>query len=57
MGTPLTLLEMVQAACQELGLNAPERVVGSTDLQIIQLLLHRKIGRSLIALALCRFGG
>ncbi len=38
MGTPLTLLEMVQAACQELGLNAPERVVGSTDLQIIQLL-------------------
>jgi hypothetical protein len=38
MGTPLTLLEIVQAACQELGLNAPATVVGSQDLQIIQLL-------------------
>lgn len=38
MGTPLTLLEIVQTACQELGLNAPASVVGSTDLQVIQLL-------------------
>lgn len=38
MGDPLNLLEMVQTACQELGLNAPATVVGSTDLQIIQLL-------------------
>jgi hypothetical protein len=38
MGTPLTLLEIVQTACQELGLNAPVTVVGSQDLQIIQLL-------------------
>lgn len=38
MGTPLTLLEIVQTACQELGLNAPATVVGSQDLQVIQLL-------------------
>jgi hypothetical protein len=38
MGTPLTLLEIVQTTCQELGLNAPASVVGSTDLQVIQLL-------------------
>jgi len=38
MGTPLTLLEIAQAAFQELGLNAPTTVVGSQDLQIIQLL-------------------
>lgn len=38
MATPLTLLEMVTAACQELGLNAPATVVGSQDLQVIQLL-------------------
>lgn len=38
MGTPLTLLEIVTTACQELGLNAPASVVGSTDLQVIQLL-------------------
>jgi hypothetical protein len=38
MGTPLTLLEIVTTACQELGLNAPATVVGSTDLQVIQLL-------------------
>lgn len=38
MAAPLTLLEMVRTACQELGLNAPATVVGSTDLQIIQLL-------------------
>jgi len=38
MGTPLTLLEIVQTACQELGLNAPTTVVGSQDLQVIQLL-------------------
>ena len=38
MGTPLTLLEMVQTACNELGLNAPTTVVGSQDLQVIQLL-------------------
>jgi hypothetical protein len=38
MGTPLTLLEIVQTACQELGLNAPATVVGSEDLQVIQLL-------------------
>lgn len=38
MGTPLTLLEIVTTACQELGLNAPTTVVGSQDLQVIQLL-------------------
>ena len=38
MGTPLSLLEIVQTACNELGLNAPASVVGSTDLQVIQLL-------------------
>lgn len=38
MSTPLTLLEMVVTACQELGLNAPATVVGSRDLQVIQLL-------------------
>lgn len=38
MGTPLTLLEIVTTACQELGLNAPATVVGSQDLQVIQLL-------------------
>lgn len=38
MGTPLSLLEMVQTACNELGLNAPSVVVGSQDLQVIQLL-------------------
>ena len=38
MGTPLTLLEIAQTAFQELGLNAPTTVVGSQDLQIIQLL-------------------
>ena len=38
MGTPLTLLEIVQSACQELGLNAPATVVNSQDLQVIQLL-------------------
>ncbi len=38
MGTPLTLLEIAQTAFQELGLNAPATVVGSADLQVIQLL-------------------
>lgn len=38
MGEPLTLLQIVQTACNELGLNAPATVVGSTDLQVIQLL-------------------
>jgi hypothetical protein len=38
MGTPLNLLEIVQTACNELGLLAPATVVGSSDLQIIQLL-------------------
>lgn len=38
MATPLTLLEMIQTACQELGLNAPSTVIGSQDLQFIQLL-------------------
>jgi hypothetical protein len=38
MGTPLNLLEIVQTACNELGLNAPATVVGSQDLQVIQLL-------------------
>lgn len=38
MGTPLNLLEMVQTACNELGLNAPDSVVGSADLQVKQLL-------------------
>lgn len=38
MAAPLTLLEMVVTACQELGLNAPASVVGSQDLQVIQLL-------------------
>lgn len=32
-----TYLEIVQQACQELGLAAPEQVVGSTDLQTIQM--------------------
>lgn len=38
MGTPLTLLEIVQTTCNELGLNAPDSVVGSADLQVKQLL-------------------
>jgi len=38
MGTPLTLLEIAQTAFQELGLNAPTTVVGSQDIQVIQLL-------------------
>lgn len=38
MGTPLSLLEIVQTACSELGLIAPETVVGNEDLQIKQLL-------------------
>lgn len=38
MGTPLTLLEIVQTTCNELGLNAPTSVVGSEDLQVKQLL-------------------
>lgn len=38
MGTPLNLLQIAQAAFQELGLNAPQTVVGSVDLQVIQLL-------------------
>lgn len=33
-----TLLQIVQNACNELGLVAPSVVVGSTDLQVIQLL-------------------
>jgi hypothetical protein len=38
MANDLTLLQIVQTACHELGLPAPSQVVGSTDLQIIQLL-------------------
>lgn len=38
MGTPLTLLEIGQTIFQELGLNAPTTIVGSQDLQVIQLL-------------------
>jgi hypothetical protein len=38
MAASLNLLQIVQTACQELGLNSPAVVVGSTDLQIIQLL-------------------
>ncbi len=38
MGTPLTLLEIVQTACNELGLTAPASVIGNTDPQIVQLL-------------------
>lgn len=38
MSNDLTLLQIVQTACQELGLTAPSVVVGSTDLQVIQLL-------------------
>lgn len=34
----MTLLEIVQTACNELGLTAPSAVVSSTDLQIKQLL-------------------
>lgn len=34
----LTLLEIVQTTCNELGLNAPDTVVGNTDLQVKQLL-------------------
>ncbi len=33
----MTFLEIVQTACQELGLVAPSAVYGSTDLQVIQL--------------------
>lgn len=33
----MTLLEIIQTACQELGLTAPSTVAGSTDLQVIQL--------------------
>lgn len=38
MPTGLSLLQMVQYACNELGLPAPPIVVGSTDTQVIQLL-------------------
>lgn len=38
MPSGLTLLQMVQTACNELGLNAPPSVVGSQDLQVVQLL-------------------
>lgn len=38
MANALTLLQIVQTACQELGLTAPTTVVGSTDLQTVQLL-------------------
>lgn len=38
MANDLTLLQIVQTACNELGLPAPTQVVGSTDLQIKQLL-------------------
>jgi len=34
----MTLLEIVQVACAELGLNQPTQVVGSSDLQVQQLL-------------------
>lgn len=37
MADPLTLLEIVQTACNELGLTAPSSVATSTDLQIKQL--------------------
>lgn len=33
----LSFLEIVQTACQELGLTAPTTIAGSTDLQVIQL--------------------
>jgi len=33
----MTLLELIQTACAELGLNQPQIVAGSTDLQVIQL--------------------
>lgn len=38
MSNDLTLLQIVQTACNELGLTAPTTVVGSTNLQILQLL-------------------
>lgn len=38
MSNALTLLQIVQTACQELGLTAPITVAGSTDLQTVQLL-------------------
>ncbi len=38
MANDLTLLQIVQTACNELGLTAPSQVVGSSDLQIKQLL-------------------
>jgi hypothetical protein len=37
MPAPLNLLQIVQTACDELGLNRPSVVAGSTDLQIRQL--------------------
>lgn len=38
MSNALTLLQIVQTACNELGLTAPSSVVGSTNLQTLQLL-------------------
>lgn len=38
MSNDLTLLQLVQTAAKELGLTAPSVVVGSTDLQTVQLL-------------------
>lgn len=38
MADDLTLLQIIQTACAELGLTQPSSVVGSVDLQVVQLL-------------------
>jgi hypothetical protein len=44
----MNLLQIIQTVCNELGLNAPPVVVGSTDLQVIQLYsLANREGQSL----------
>lgn len=46
----MTLLQLIQAACDELGLNRPSAVVSSTNLQTRQLLaLANNVGNTLIS--------